>query len=258
MGYRKPTLFHRIKSNIPLLNKSNVLVYEGISPDVEVPTAVNLAEDAVISALACRVNYNSASKELAVTACEPMHTLHQTWIKRELGRGLLSGFFLVKEWNTIDSTTAKSFNAFVAPYQASWRQPEYYLKPRHHVLPTLVVESGWEESYPSLIRDKDLWLIGGSPHANVVIVIEWSRSPRNRIRGRLEVYRRQSGLVQVESIFPEPSPRVAPQLTRLTRDELFDKAKSPHRDAEEKIIFSVDRLREAARNAFHNVGYIPA
>ncbi|KAI9039553.1 uncharacterized protein KD926_009278 [Aspergillus affinis] len=258
MGYRKLSLFHRIKSNIPLLSRSNILVYEGIFPDVGVPTAVNLAEDAVINALACRVNYNSASKELAVTACEPMHTLHRTWIKRELGRGLLSGSFLVNEWGAIDSTKEKSFDVFMASYQASWRQPEYYLKPRHQDLPTLVVESGWAKTYPSLIRDKDLWLIGGSPHVNVVIVIEWSTSPRNRIRGRLEVYRRQSGVVQVESIFPEPSPGVFPQVIRLTRDELFDKAKSPHRDPEEKIVFSVDRLREAARKAFHNVGFIPA
>lgn len=94
------------------------------------------------------------------------------------------------------------FDTFTAPYQHSWRQPEFYLKPRHQALPTLVVESGWAESYPSLIQDKDLWLIGGSPHVNVVFVFEWSKSPRNRIRGRLGVYRKQGGLVQVESILP--------------------------------------------------------
>ncbi|PLB47502.1 hypothetical protein P170DRAFT_465170 [Aspergillus steynii IBT 23096] len=271
---KTPSLLHKIKSNIPLFNKSDILVYEGIPPDVGVPTAATLAEDAVISALDCRINYNSASKELALTACEPVHNLHHTWIKREIGRCLLSGFLVVNEWNAIDSTAKKSeshvpnptvtdrailpgFNTFVAPYQSSWRQPEFYLKPRHRVLPTLVVESGWAESYASLVRDKDLWLIGGWPHVNVVFVIQWSRSPRNRVRGRLEVYRRQSGLVQVESIFPEPGPGAVPQMVRLTRNELFDNEHLPYRDTRE-IVFSVDRLREAARNAFQDYGYIPA
>lgn len=215
MGSKKPSLFHKIKSNVSLFNEFDILIYEGIPQNVGVSTAVTLAEDAVISALDCRINYNSVSKELAVTASEPVHNLHQIWIKRELGRGLLSGFLLVSEWNAIDCSTRKSeshvpsptatdhamlpgFSTFMAPYQSSWRQPEFCLKPRHRVLPTLVVESGWAEFYPSLLRNKDLWLIGGWPHVNVVFLIEWSRSPRSRIRGRLEVYRRQTGSVQVE------------------------------------------------------------
>lgn len=51
-------------------------------------------------------------------------------------------------------------------------------------------EVGDSESYPRLVADKDLWLTGGAPVVNVVVLIKWTRVAGNCVKGFIEVWRR--------------------------------------------------------------------
>lgn len=68
--------------------------------------------------------------------------------------------------------------------------------------PTIVVESGWTESCARLNNDKDLWLIGGRPHVQLVFLIKWAKLSGGRVKGDIEIHGRdQSGnamLLQTE------------------------------------------------------------
>ena len=53
----------------------------------------------------------------------------------------------------------------------------------------MVFESGWSESWTRLTNDVRLWLVGGSPHVNVVFLLKWSKKARsNQVSGFVELY----------------------------------------------------------------------
>jgi hypothetical protein len=72
----------------------------------------------------------------------------------------------------------------------SFKEPDAYIQSKGCALPTVVFEVGYSESYPRLLRDKDLWLVGAAAHVNVVILIKWSLLTQSRMKGRVEVWRR--------------------------------------------------------------------
>jgi hypothetical protein len=63
------------------------------------------------------------------------------------------------------------------------------LRPHGMNMPTIVIESGWSESRPQLHQDRDLWLRGGAPSVQVVLVLKWSKNNANRVKGDIEVFR---------------------------------------------------------------------
>jgi hypothetical protein len=55
-------------------------------------------------------------------------------------------------------------------------------------MPTVVIESGWTESRPNLLRDLRLWLKGGAGAVQLVFLFKWSKLTGNRVKGVIEVY----------------------------------------------------------------------
>lgn len=56
-------------------------------------------------------------------------------------------------------------------------------------MPSVVFESGLTESYPRLLNDKDLWLLGGAPNVNVVLLLKLDKRSNNRVAAFLELHR---------------------------------------------------------------------
>lgn len=56
-----------------------------------------------------------------------------------------------------------------------------------------MIESGLSESWHRLLRDRTLWLQGGAPHVNAVLLVKWVQRVNGRIAGYLEVHRRGGG-----------------------------------------------------------------
>ena len=55
-------------------------------------------------------------------------------------------------------------------------------------LPSVVVEAGWSENYPKLVRDKDLWIIGCAPEVQVVFLLNWTKITQGRVKGVIQVW----------------------------------------------------------------------
>lgn len=56
-------------------------------------------------------------------------------------------------------------------------------------MPTVVVETGYTESWTKLVDDANLWLVGGSPDVNAVLLVKFSKLSNNRVKGYLELRR---------------------------------------------------------------------
>lgn len=56
-------------------------------------------------------------------------------------------------------------------------------------MPSVVIESGWSESFPRLRIDKDLWL-AGIIQVEYVILLKWSKVRNNKVKGTIEVWGR--------------------------------------------------------------------
>lgn len=60
------------------------------------------------------------------------------------------------------------------------------------LMPSFVIESGWTESIlPRLHSDIHLWLVGGQPAVQVVIVLRWTKLTPH-ITGVFEVWERNT------------------------------------------------------------------
>jgi hypothetical protein len=77
-------------------------------------------------------------------------------------------------------------------YSCSSKEPEGFIRPfeSRANLPTIAVETGWSESWPILLNEKDLWLLGGAPDVQLVFLIVWTQLDGNRVQGDLYVYGR--------------------------------------------------------------------
>jgi hypothetical protein len=68
------------------------------------------------------------------------------------------------------------------------------------------VETGWSESFPQPRKDKDVWL-KGTMDVQMVILVNWNKLTRDRVKGMIEVWGRDNAgnpvLVQEEvNIYP--------------------------------------------------------
>lgn len=101
-----------------------------------------------------------------------------------------------------------AYEGFVAPYASSSKEPDICIRPDRSPLPTFVIESGWSESWPRLLADKNLWLAGG-PTVEAVLLIRWTKVAGNHIKGDLQLYGRDAArniaLIQAEVSWLQPS-----------------------------------------------------
>ncbi|KAJ9262979.1 hypothetical protein DTO212C5_7752 [Paecilomyces variotii] len=49
---------------------------------------------------------------------------------------------------------------FTGIYAGSAKEPDWFMRPDSAQFPRVVIESGWSEPHPNLLRDKDLWMNG--------------------------------------------------------------------------------------------------
>ena len=87
----------------------------------------------------------------------------------------------------LTKTTAIKFSS--GPYQNSRKEPDAMLRPGNQAHPSIVVESGWTESYNLLESDMRLWLLG-SPDVKVVLILNWTKPSQGRVKGTVEAFSR--------------------------------------------------------------------
>lgn len=95
-------------------------------------------------------------------------------------------FFSILKFDLIDIILL-AYKGFAAPYTSAVKEPDACILLDTLPLPTVVVETGWPESWPRLDADKDLWLVGGAS-VELVLLVRWTKISGNRVKGDLHVH----------------------------------------------------------------------
>ncbi|KAL5043917.1 hypothetical protein BDW71DRAFT_199325 [Aspergillus fruticulosus] len=143
--------------------------------------------------------------------------------------------------------------------------------PVHGLLPALipntdsllstVAESGWSDSWPKLIAGMELWLRGGRPNVQLVLLFNWSKRANNSVAGEVRMYERTADGNGKErfraSIFPiaQGGPAGIP----VAHGEIFGvSGVFPGQNAADVWHVSLTRLQQTADRWVMAVGFVPA
>lgn len=75
------------------------------------------------------------------------------------------------------------------PYRSSRKEPDWFLRMEDQRLPTLVLESGWSETYHYLLDDLNASLLGGNGAIKSVVILNWTKVPGTQlVQGTVEHY----------------------------------------------------------------------
>lgn len=75
------------------------------------------------------------------------------------------------------------------PYRGWEKTHDYAVLVKSHRLPTVVVESGWSETYCGLFEDINRILVGGNGKINIAFLLKWRKRSNNCVSGIIEVYK---------------------------------------------------------------------
>jgi hypothetical protein len=207
LSFRRRRFIFQVKNDILTAREPIFLKYESIEPSIGSRAALSLDSDGEIEARSVLINYNSVTRMFTVDMPAAIPSCH-AWIIDEFIQAGVSGYLTCAENRDISMSSntrmcilltsyisnrvlcGVGFNTFAAPYQMSFAEPNLYLKPSGFPLPTVVFVSGFSQLYPYLLMQKDVWLIGGAAHVNIVFIVEWCQISQSRIEGRLEFWRK--------------------------------------------------------------------
>ncbi|KAL4786553.1 hypothetical protein BJX76DRAFT_355098 [Aspergillus varians] len=211
-----------------------------------------------------RKHYNSKTFTLWIRIMPTrIHDCHQIWYGSEKVGWQETGIMTPNECRYLKNSVGTTITFVGGPYHNSRKEPDLLLYPDNRSLPTLVIESGWGESLPRLGDDMNLWLVGGGGAVEVTIILNWRLNIAGRVKGDLQVYSLDRNgkpvLKQTEVIFPAPHPTIADsQVVNITRKQLLGGAVLRSRNPHDNIPWSLNGLRETARDALQLMGLTPA
>lgn len=146
----------------------------------------------------------------------------------------------------LHNSNAKGFDLFTGVQAGSSKEADFSITPSVTQYPSIVVESGWSESFPRLRIDKDLWIHGCGGHVQLGFLIKWNKLSGGRVSGVFEgwagdaaandqfiqtevislnylaLYSRKSSTDSLQTIYPSPSASIAAaQSIHVTRSQIF-------------------------------------
>ncbi|OQE36280.1 hypothetical protein PENCOP_c012G02242 [Penicillium coprophilum] len=113
-----------------------------------------------------RKNYNSETELLRITIVPTeLHDCVQDWWR----------VFEIALWYTGYVTgyeqTQSVARVGTSPYRCCRKEPDFFIRTNDDVLPRLVMESGWSESWNHLLDDVSLLLVGGDGANGTVVIL---------------------------------------------------------------------------------------
>ncbi|XHG02721.1 hypothetical protein AWENTII_006062 [Aspergillus wentii] len=140
-------LFNDIRHAITENIEAQDLIFEDIEPIAGFQIATSLYEDRETEQIHPSVHYNSVTnKSTAVLDC------HNGWMRDELFR-MYPDFLTKLEFRFLNTWTSTTLQSFVGPYDLSSKDPGLCLRPKGQHFLTIVVETGWSETWPYLKDD---------------------------------------------------------------------------------------------------------
>ncbi|KAJ9191511.1 hypothetical protein DTO164E3_6896 [Paecilomyces variotii] len=212
-----------------------------------------------------RKNYNVITSTIWIRIMPTeLHDCHQNWINAQKFRWYRTGQITAHEYEYLRVMVGTTIPFIHGPYARSRKEPDLLLRVDGRRLPSLVVESGWSESFPRLEEDMNLWLVGGQGQVKATIILNWRRVRNtDTVRGNVLLYtldrNNMPRLQQDIVIFPAPPPiQAASEQLILSRKEVFGGEVLQGRNSNDQLVFSIDLLREEARIALGLMGLSPA
>ncbi|KNG86237.1 hypothetical protein ANOM_005602, partial [Aspergillus nomiae NRRL 13137] len=98
-------------------------------------------------------------------------------------------FFTTPELDEVLLLATCRFDNFPVPWQSIYIEPDMVFVYGSMNLPTVLVEVGYSQSWPSLIQDKDV-CFQAAPTVNVVVLVKWNKRTNSTVAGYLELFRR--------------------------------------------------------------------
>ncbi|KAJ9394538.1 hypothetical protein DTO282F9_8527 [Paecilomyces variotii] len=191
------TRFSQIKRDIQAATEYIELRYDNILVDKGALLVESLSEDPDIERHNTRFSYNSLIKVLNILIMPTeVHDVHQHWIGEEKLDMVLAGFLTPAEGHALTLGVGTIIDHFRGQYTGSFKAPDMLIRHKLQPLPSIAVESGWAESLPRLHADMRLWLEGGQPDVQLVIVLRWTKmsgAPLQRVKGIFEIWERDAG-----------------------------------------------------------------
>ncbi|KAH8424826.1 Transcription factor [Aspergillus melleus] len=159
-----------------------------------------------------------------------------------------SRFFTWGEYKELAIMFNCGIYKFSAPYAKAYKYCSGYFLRDNKRFPCIAFESG-HESWSNLLKVKDMWLQGGTPYVNAVVLIKWDERDNGDVAGSLELHRRGGIACPQIDVFPVPSPGTlhAAQTVTFCRRDLYPAGKVPEgRDPNDVWNWEIDKLREEA------------
>ncbi|PUU74188.1 hypothetical protein B9Z19DRAFT_1093469 [Tuber borchii] len=217
-----------------------------------------------------RMHWFSTENRLKVVMPTFLHECVGSWMYKAIGRAARSGL-LPNAWDdTIDMMPAPECQNFVGRHAGSFKEPDMAFVPRIGPsrgecasFPSVVVESGWQESATRHLDDARLWLEGSGNAVRVVLQAKYHQSNESgRIHFVLSVSRAHpDGLGCTISptyydIFPIP--QLVIQNPTISFAEFYSGDCPDGMEPETQIPFDLALFRETAAVCIRREGYIPA
>ncbi|XRM47493.1 hypothetical protein ABZX51_010464 [Aspergillus tubingensis] len=239
---------------VPSTVEYTELTYEEVEPEDGLRVARTLAEHPEIERRSSRVSFNSVEKTLWIRV-KPnfLHNAHQQWVMSAMLDWAYNGLVKKGERRKIAFGVGTRFEGFIGAYTSSSKEPDLYLSARTDRVPSVVIESGWSESFPRLRIDKDLWL-GGTVEVEYAILLKWSKVRNNKVKGSIEVWGRGntgSLLIRELAVFPKPDPLPIEESICFTKQQLFGGI--PVSNPITVLSLEIPRLREIAEEILVNL-----
>ncbi|KMQ44419.1 hypothetical protein HL42_4923 [Trichophyton rubrum] len=254
-------LFNIVRQKILDAYEFQDLSFQNISDATGELVITSLSEDQDVENACPRINYNSYTQTLDIRVMPTfIHDAHQSWLVMEMSRMVSTGFVTQAEFDSVSFLVGTTFRGFQGRYANSSKEPDTCLLPSSQHFPSIVIETGWAESWPKLSRDKDLWLQGGCPEVLLVFLIKWSNITSDRVKGIIEVHQRDSGgtkLLQTEDIFPRPATS-STQSIPISRQQFLGSNLQAGGNTTQIYELSIDRFREKAEGFIRGKGLTPA
>ncbi|KAE8343185.1 hypothetical protein BDV24DRAFT_161624 [Aspergillus arachidicola] len=166
------------------------------------------------------------------------------WASYELFCGAASGFF------------TKYYN-FHPPWFNAYKEPDTVFAFASTGMPSVVVECGQSKSWLRLLEDKALWLDGGAPYVNALLLMKWSVTG-NKVAGYLELHRRSDVSPRLQ-IFLAPPPGAPVQTLAFKRQDFYPVGQIPAGRHPNNIwLWDIDNLRRMTAWVMADDGLVPA
>ncbi|EGC41826.1 conserved hypothetical protein [Histoplasma capsulatum var. duboisii H88] len=257
------SVFNAISRAVNNAHQETDLTYDNIDASDASLIISSLDESPTIESALPKLSYNSLTRKLNVYIMPTRtHDSHQTWIIKEVVNMLNTNYITLAEFNELHFMTGTTIRGFQGPWAGSIKQPDMGIGPEGENFPTVVIESGWSESFPGLHRDMQLWLGGSVGKVELVILLKWTKIVGNFVKGMAEAWSLdstgQERLLQSEIIFPEPQAGSVNQAINVTRGQLLGSRLPAGRTPSDIFGLSLSNLRTGTVTELRIDGYRPA